>query len=424
MTMIRTKLRDNVYLTYVPAVKFKTGFLSAQFLTPLRSETAGYNALLCAVLERGCQRYPDMEKLSAALDLLYGANVEHIVRKRGEMQLWGFVASAIDDAFVPGGGALLEGVAEILGDLICHPVLENGLLKREYVDSERANLLDAIRSAVNDKRTYAGKRLLEEMCRGEAYGLSHIGEEADVSAITAETLTRHYENQLATSRLELYYCGRAELERVIAAVDPILRDLPVSQETAITPPLVHPVRTEPLVIRQAMDVSQGKLGVGFSVDSEDRDAVFVMNTIFGGTSNSKLFLNVREKLSLCYYASSTYHKAKNLITVSSGIEFQNYQKALGEIQEQLECMKRGDWEEWELTGARSCIANGHRSIDDSAGRLEDFYMGQIATGQQNSPESLMEAALAVTPERIMAAAQAVSLDTIYFLTGKEEMDRA
>ena len=424
MTMIRTKLRDNVYLTYVPAVKFKTGFLSAQFLTPLRAETAGYNALLCAVLERGCRKYPDMEKLSAALDLLYGANVEHIVRKRGEMQLWGFVASAIDDAFVPGGGALLEGVAELLGELICHPVLENGLLKKEYVDSERANLLDAIRSAVNDKRTYAGKRLLEEMCRGEAYGLSHIGEEADVSAITAEGLTRHYENQLAASRLELYYCGRAELERVMAAVEPILRDLPVSQETAITPPLVHPVRTEPLVIRQAMDVSQGKLGVGFSVDSEDRDAVFVMNTIFGGTSNSKLFLNVREKLSLCYYASSTYHKAKNLITVSSGIEFQNYQKALDEIQEQLECMKRGDWEEWELTGARSCIANGHRSIDDSAGRLEDFYMGQIATGQQNSPESLMEAALAVTPERIMAAAQAVSLDTIYFLTGKEEMDRA
>ena len=424
MTMIRTKLRDNVYLTYVPAVKFKTGFLSAQFLTPLRAETAGYNALLCAVLERGCRKYPDMEKLSAALDLLYGANVEHIVRKRGEMQLWGFAASAIDDAFVPGGGQLLEGVAEILGELICHPVLENGLLKKEYVDSERANLLDAIRAAVNDKRTYAGKRLLEEMCRGEAYGLSHIGEEADVAAITAEGLTEHYRRQLATARLELYYCGRAELERVMAAVEPILRDLPVSQETAIAPPLVHPVRTEPLVIRQAMDVSQGKLGVGFSVDSEDRDAVFVMNTIFGGTSNSKLFLNVREKLSLCYYASSTYHKAKNLITVSSGIEFQNYQKALDEIQAQLECMKRGDWEEWELTGARSCIANGHRSIDDSAGRLEDFYMGQIATGQQNSPESLMEAALAVTPERIMAAAQAVSLDTIYFLTGKEEMDRA
>ena len=425
MTMTRTKLRENVYLTYIPAVKFKTGYLSAQFLTPLRPETAGYNALLCAVLDRGCRKYPDMERLSAALDLLYGANVEHSIRKRGEYQLWGFVASAIDDAFVPeGGGHLLEGVAEILGELICHPVLENGLLKRDYVDSERENLLDAIRSAVNDKRTYAGKRLLEEMCRGEAYGLSHLGEESTVAPITAEVLTHHYLEQLSSSRLELYYCGRAELERVIAAVQPILQNLPRSREAAITAPLPHIARPEPLVIRQAMDVSQGKLGVGFSVGSEDRDAVFVMNTMFGGTSNSKLFLNVREKLSLCYYASSTYHRSKGLVTVSSGIEFENYQRALDEIQVQLECMKQGDWEDWELTGARSCIENGHRSIDDSAGRLEDFYMGQIATGQRNTPQELMDAALAVTPERIMAAARSMSLDTVYFLTGKEENTHA
>ena len=424
MTMTRTKLRENVYLTYIPAVKFKTCFLSAQFLTPLRAETAGYNALLCAVLDRGCRKYPDMERLSAALDLLYGANVEHSVRKRGEVQLWGFVASAIDDAFVPGGGGrLLEGVAEILGELICHPVLENGLLKKDYVDSERENLLDAIRSAVNDKRTYAGKRLLEEMCRGEAYGLSHLGEEATVAPITAEDLTRHYYDQLSSSRLELYYCGRAELERVITAVEPILRNLPLSRETAIAPPLPHIARTEPLVIRQPMDVSQGKLGVGFSVGTEDRDAAFVMNTMFGGTSNAKLFLNVREKLSLCYYASSAYHRSKGLVTVSSGIEFENYQKALDEIQAQLEAMKTGDWEDWELTGARSCIENGHRSIDDSAGRLEDFYMGQIATGQHSTPQELMDAALAVTPERIMDAARSVSLDTVYFLTGKEESSR-
>ena len=420
MTTIRKQLMDNVYLTCVAADKFKTDFLSAQFIVPMEEETAGLNALLPAVLQRGTRRYPDMQQMSAALDMLYGANIEHSVRKRGENQLWGFVATCIDDDFVPGGGRLLEGTAEIMGELICHPALEGGLLRQDYVESERTNLLDAIRSVVNDKRAYAAKRLLEEMCRGEAYGLSHIGEEARVAAITAQALTDHYHRQLAQARLELYYCGRAELERVVEAVQPILRDLPRSGTGAIAGTLPHPVRSEPLMIRQNMEVTQGKLGVGYAVDSQDRDAVFVMNTMFGGTSNAKLFLNVREKLSLCYYASSTYHRAKNLITVSSGIEFENYQKALDEIQAQLEAMKRGEWEEWELTGARSCIANGHRSIADSAARLEDFYMGQIATGQSNTPEGLLEAALAVTPERIMAAAQSVSLDTVYFLTGKEE----
>ena len=197
------------------------------------------------------------------------------------------------------------------------------------------------------------------------------------------------------------------------------RDLPRSGGVPLAAAQPHPVRETPQVIREQMDVTQGKLCVGYSVDTDDKEAVVVMNTMFGATSNSKLFLNVREKLSLCYYASSTYHRAKNMITVASGIEFQNYQKALDEITAQLTAMQSGSWEDWELTAARSSLSNGHRSIFDSASQLEDFYMGQIATGRDDDPEKLLGAALVVTPERIRAAANAVKLDTIYFLTGKE-----
>ena len=420
MTKQRIQLLDNVFLTYVPADKFKTDFLSAQFITPLRAETAGLNALLPAVLQRGTVQYPDMQRLSAALDLLYGATIEHSVRKRGESQLWGFLATCVDDAFLPDGSKLLEPLTGLLGQLICQPVLEGGTLSPAYVASERTNLIDAIRSAINEKRTFAARRLLEEMCAGEAYGLSHIGDEASVSAITAETLTAHYRAAIAQSRLELYYCGRAERERVESAFQTAFRGLPRAEDPILTPPQAHPPRQSPQVIREQMDVSQGKLSVGYSVDTDDKDAVVVMNTMFGATSNSKLFLNVREKLSLCYYASSTYHRSKNMITVASGIEFENYQKALDEIGAQLSAMQNGDWEAWELTAARSSLSNGHRSIFDSASQLKDFYMGQIATGRDDDPEKLLEAALAVTPERIQSAAKAVKLDTIYFLTGKEE----
>lgn len=420
MTKQRIQLLDNVFLTYVPADKFKTDFLSAQFITPLRAETAGLNALLPAVLQRGTVQYPDMQRLSAALDLLYGATIEHSVRKRGESQLWGFLATCVDDAFLPDGSKLLEPLTGLLGQLICQPVLEGGTLSPAYVASERTNLIDAIRSAINEKRTFAARRLLEEMCRGEAYGLSHIGDEASVAAITPEALTAHYRAAIAQSRLELYYCGRAERERVESAFQTAFRGLPRAEDPILTPPQAHPPRQSPQVIREQMDVSQGKLSVGYSVDTDDKDAVVVMNTMFGATSNSKLFLNVREKLSLCYYASSTYHRSKNMITVASGIEFENYQKALDEIGAQLSAMQNGDWEAWELTAARSSLSNGHRSIFDSASQLEDFYMGQIATGRDDDPEKLLEAALAVTPERIQSAAKAVKLDTIYFLTGKEE----
>lgn len=422
MTKIRTQLLENVYLTYVPAVKFKTDFLSAQFITPLTAETAGYNALLPAVLQRGTMRYPDMQQLSAALDLLYGANLEHSVRKRGENQLWGFVATCIDDAYLPGGEKLLEPMAEMLGEVICRPVLEGDTLTSSYVASERTNLIDAIRSSINEKRSFAAQRLLEEMCAGEAYGLRHIGQEEDVAAITPQSLTDHYRRAISESRLELYYCGRADQQRITDAFLSAFSHLPRSNPKALAPTLPHPPRSQSQVIREQMDVSQGKLCIGYSVNTDDKDAVVVMNTMFGATSNSKLFLNVREKLSLCYYASSSYHRAKNMITVSSGIEAANYQRALDEITAQLKALQEGQWEEWELTAARSSLTNGHQSIFDSAGRLEDFYMGQIATGRDDDPRQLLEAALAVTPERIQAAAKATTLDTIYFLTGKEGAD--
>ena len=422
MKRIRTQLLPEVYLTCLPAAKFKTDFLSAQFVTPLRLETAGLGALLPAVLERGTQRYPDMQQLTAAEDLLYGANISHSVRKRGESQLWGFVATAIDDAYTPGGERLLEPLTELVGELLCDPCVENGLLRGDYTASEKTNLIDLIRSTVNDKRTFAGKRLLEEMCRGEAYGVSHLGEEEAVGAITPSILTTYYRRQLAAGRLELYYCGKAEPARVEDAFRQTFEGLRREEVAPISPVPHHRGPSEVRVVQERMDVSQGKLCLGYSVDSVDKDAVLVMNMLFGGTSNSKLFLNVREKLSLCYYASSAYHRSKTFITVSTGIESQNYQKAMDEIAHQLNAIQRGEWEDWEFSAAMSSLKNAYKAIFDSASQLEDFYMGQIASGQDREPEEMLQDILTVTPERVVEAAKTVRLDTVYFLTGKEERD--
>jgi len=168
-----------------------------------------------------------------------------------------------------------------------------------------------------------------------------------------------------------------------------------------------------------MDVTQGKLGMGFSCGSDDSAAILMGNTLFGGSSNSKLFMNVREKLSLCYYASSVYHRQKGIITVSSGIEFENYQKAYDEILVQLEAVRKGELEDWELEGAKSTLLNAYTSMSDSQSKLENFYLGQIATGHSESPEELAAQVREVTLERIFRAMESVQLDTVYFLRGKE-----
>ena len=167
MEKTRREIMDRVYLTYLPAKKFKTSCLSAQFITPLRRETASYGALLPLVLQRGTISCPDIEQLSAAMDRLYGAQINPTIRKRAECQCIGFVASVMDDSFAPQGEKLLEPSAALLGELLLDPVTRNGRYLAEYVDSERANLLDSIRSIRNDKRDWADLRLLQEMCRYE-----------------------------------------------------------------------------------------------------------------------------------------------------------------------------------------------------------------------------------------------------------------
>ena len=419
MKAMRIQLSDGVYLTYLPARKFKTSLLSAQFVTPLRQETASAWALLPAVLRRGTVRYPDLGALSAQLDRLYGASVDYTVRKKGENQCVGFVASFIDDSFAPGGEKLLEPAAELVGELICDPVTERGRFVSAYFDTEKTNLIDAIRSQINDKRDYAAARLLQEMCAGEPYGVSRLGDERTAEKLQMKKLYAQYGELISTARLELIYIGSAQLDRVRQALAAAFSTLPRDGIRDIAPSAPHPARTEVRVVTEEMDVTQGKLGMGFSCGSDDDSAVLLGNTLFGGSSNSKLFLNVREKMSLCYYASSAYHRQKRLITVSSGIEFADYQRAYDEILRQLEAVQKGQLEDWELGGARSTLLNAYASMGDSQGKLENFYLGQAATGQSESPEDLAAQLREVTAERVFQAMETVTLDTVYFLKGKE-----
>lgn len=417
--MTRTQLAGGVFLTHLPAKKFKTNLLSAQFVVPLRWETASANALIAAILRRGTASCPDMGALAARLDQLYGARIDYTVRKKGEAQCVGFVASLIDDCFAPGSERLLEPAAALLGELICRPVTRDGLFLEEYFESEKTNLIDAIRSILNDKRSYADSRLLQEMCTGEPYGVPRLGNEQITAALHPQLLFDAYRDLISTSRLEIFYSGSAERSRVEDALRAALEDLPRKNLVPLPELAPHALPEEPRFITERLDVTQGKLGMGFSCGSDDAAALLLGNTLFGGSSNSKLFLNVREKLSLCYYASSLFHRQKGLITVSSGIEFENYQKACGEILTQLEAVQTGKLEAWELEAARSTLLNAYASMGDSQGKLENFFLGQAATGRNETPEMLAEQIRAVAPERIFEAMSTVKLDTVYFLQGKE-----
>lgn len=426
MEAMRRELFPGVWLRTVHTHKFKSAYLSLTLMAPLKKETAAANALVPWVLRRGTQDHPDLESLSAALDQLYGGAVEPVVRKKGETQCVGFVASFLDDSYTLEGEPVLEGAAALLGELLLRPYTQDGAFCPDYTAGERSNLIDRIRAQVNDKRRYALSRLTQLMCSDEAFGLDKLGDEESARAITPQSLWQRYQELLRTAQMELYYCGSAAPERVEAALAAALAGLPQDRDR-VDPDCevrLH-ASPEPIFREDRMDVTQGKLALGFRTGGitcweEDYPALVLCNAVFGATPLSKLFLNVREKLSLCYYASSTLEKMKGLLLVSSGIEFDKYQQTRDEILAQLEAIRRGDMADWELEGARRTLIGGHLSTLDDQNRLEEFWLGQAAAGLDTGIEELVERLRAVTADQVSAAARKLELDTVYFLRGLED----
>ncbi len=420
----QTELFPGVRLTAVHTTKFKSCMLGLRLLTPLAEQTASLHALIPQVLRRGTARHPDLESLSAALDDLYGGTVEPMVRKKGETQCLGFVGSFLDDAYTPAGEPILERAAALMGDLLLRPALENETFRAEYVDGERENLLNAIRAQVNDKRQYAQKRLIEEMCASEPFGVDKLGSEERAKSITVPRLWDQYQKLLREAWIELYYCGSAPLERVKTALTAALEGLPYSEKRIRPPKPDEPAApAEPKVVEESLEVTQGKLTLGFrtGITAWDGDypALALLNAIYGGTTTSKLFMNVREKLSLCYYASSGLMKYKGIMLVSSGVEFDKFQAARKEIMAQFLACREGKFDDQELAGARASVVSSLMTTLDSQSRLEDYWLGQTAAGLTEGPEDLARRVEDVTWEQVHAAAQKVSPDTIYFLKGKE-----
>jgi predicted Zn-dependent peptidase len=420
------EIMPDARLTCYKTDKFKSSCLSINFITQLDRQNASKNALLPKVLRRGTSKHPDMVSLAAALDDLYGARIEPVIRKKGELQCVGFYADFIDDVFLPGDEKVLEKCAMLLSEILLSPMTVGGRLNSDYVENEKSSLIDEIEAAVNDKRRYSIDRMLEHMCKNENYGTNKLGSVSAVKNITAGALTRHYRELIGSSRMEIFYCGASGPDRVAAAVREAFSDLPRA-ETSMPGTVVKISADQVREIAEPFAITQGKLSMGFRMgermNSPNYPALMVFNAVFGGSVTSKLFLNVREKLSLCYYASSQVEKHKGIMIVSSGVDFDKYDAAKNEILAQLDAVRAGDISDFELTSAKRAVITSIKSAMDSQSGLESLYLDQAVTNIEGcTPDELASLADLVTADEIQKIAQSVQLDTVYFMKGEEETD--
>ena len=420
MEITRTEIMPGVWLSHLQTDKFKSACLSLNLLSQLSRETASMNALIPFVLRRGATGYEDMEKISARLDELYGTAIEPVVRRIGEIQCVGFFASIPEGDFLPGKENVLRPACDLLGRL--------GLLLPQYVDSEKEKLLDIIRSRINDKRSYSVTRCIEEMCCYEDFAVGRFGSETEAENINYKKLTRQYRSLLQTSPIEIFYCGRSTKKELVSCLRDVLSALPRGEidYDIGTDVRMNALEEKPRTVTEELDVTQGKLVIGYRLgecmEEAEPAAIFVFNCVFGGGTTSKLFMNVRERLQLCYYASSMVSLQKGLLLVASGIEFDQFEVARDEIFRQLDAIRQGDISDEELNSAKSCVASDLRAYMDSQGELEGFYLTRALEGLEYGPMELAELVEDVTKEDVMGIANSLACDMIYFLKGSGQAE--
>lgn len=419
--MKRIELSEGIFLNIIQSDKFKTEYFDFNLILPLRKETASLAALLPQVLKRGCKSYPSMASLSKRLDYLYSTGFSTRVIKRGEAQILGFTMDFLRDSLIPDGKSLAADVFALLKDILFNPLVRCGAFKKDYVEGEKKNLIDAIRSLINNKNAYAMKKCHEAMCSGSAFAVSENGTEEDVDGITGKALYAFYRETIATARMELFYVGAAPEEKILPLVQSLVKELERRPVLPVVTEPFHRTRETVAELTEEMEVAQGKLILGFrsghTLSDKNYTAYALFNELYGGSPTSKLFENVREKMSLCYYCRSIPEAHKGILTVASGIEVENRDKAVKEILHQLELTQEGRISDEELASAKKSLVNSYRQLyDDNAG-MALWYLSRHIAGNTLTIEQVIEEIGKVTKEEIAACAADTQLDTVFFLKG-------
>lgn len=416
----RKEISNGVYFNSVKDSRFKTMKISANIIVPLCEKTASANALLCGILSRSCAAYPDFTQLSKKLSSLYGADISSSLRKSGDRQILTLSASGLDDRYAFAGESIARELSTLLCGVIFEPNLNGSAFVESEVEQERRQLLDLIDSEFNDKRIYANGQLVKNMCKNEAFGMKRYGTAEKIKAVTPSSLYETWQNLLKSAVFEIFYIGDSpsdKAEEVFTKAFSKVNRVPSTLTNGV-------IRRADSVNRvtEEMELSQSKLVMGFrtgcAVPDEEVNAVRLMCAVLGGTANSKLFCNVREKQSLCYYCASRYDTQKGIMSVDSGVEGDNLEKAEKAILNEISDMQKGNISDFEIEATKMAVINSFNSSNDTVSGIDSWYSSQLFNGSFKSIDELSAEINAVTKEQLVKAAQKLTLDTVYVLKNK------
>ena len=414
------EIKEGIKLHTIKTDKFKTNLIAVFLTTKLERENVTKNALIPAILRRGSKTLKTQEEISKTLEEMYGASFDCGIDKTGDNQVIRFYIETVNDNYLPKKENNLEKSIQTLLEIVFNPYEENGKFKKEYINQEKENMKKRIESRKDNKARYSLDRCIEEMYKDKPYGLYKFGYSKDLEKIDEKNLYDYCKELINTCKIDIFVSGPID-ENIIKTLkeDKILNSLNKRNAKYNKLELEQKKKIEKEnVVTEKMEVTQGKLLVGLDVDINDNKSkviAMVYNNILGGSANSKMFQNVREKAHLAYVANSMYYKYKGNIIVNSGIEISNYEKALELIKKQIEDMKNGEFTKEEVENAKKGIISAIKTINDEQDSIIIYYFGQELTNTNVSIKQYMDEILSVNYEDVKNIAKKVYVNTIYFL---------
>ncbi len=414
------EIKKGIKLHTIKTEKFKTNLIAIMLTTKLNRENVTKNALIPAVLRRGTKNLTTQEEINKKLEEMYGASLDCGLDKTGDNQVLKFYIETVNDEFLPQEAEnMLKTSLEKIFEFVFNPYLENGCFKKEYVEQEKENIKQIIDGKIDNKARYSLDRCIEEMYKDQPYGLYKYGYVEDMKDINEKNLYEYYKQLINECKIDIFVSGIIDekTENIIKNNENIIK-LKDREPQYNEPEIIAKKSEKENDVQESMDVTQGKLIIGMDLDINDdnlRFDVMIYNSIFGGSANSKLFQNVREKASLAYTASSSYYRFKNNIFINCGIEIKNYEKALDIIKQQIEDMKKGDFTDEEVENAKKGIIASIKTIDDEQDTEITYFFSQELSKSKCNIEQYKDRISEVTKEKVVDVANKVSVNTVYFL---------
>ena len=407
-----TKISKGIHFHFIESKKFKTTAITVLLRRQLSKEEATINAIIPSILKRGSAKYFSVSEIHRKTENLYGAIFDAMIMKKGEEQVLQFFIEVVKK------DKLTEDALEFLKEVILNPLIENGKFDKEIVDGEKANLAKGIKGRVNDKKEYAKLRCLEESCTGEPFGIYGDGYLEDIENLNEKNIYEQYQKIIQTSPIDIIVIGNED-EKALAQCISLHYGLQREQVQEINKASAHIKKEKELIIKETMDVTQGKICMTFRSGIESTGVNFyklmLMNELFGGSSNSKLFSSIREKESLCYNINSLVFRFKTIVFVQSGVEEKNFEKVIELVKQELKSLSEKNIQEDEFKNAKKSIINKFKSIEDYSALTMDFYLTQYMLNDTDTLEDVQQKFAAITMNDVADIAKLLYLDTIYLL---------